>query len=57
MIRILLGFPQEVLAISGEGEVTAGDFRSVVWPAIKYSLRKSAKSVDKITACEPFKTR
>ncbi len=39
MIRILSGFPEEVLAISGVGEVTADDFRSVVWPAIETRLK------------------
>ncbi len=40
MIRILSGFPEEILAISGVGKVMADDFRSVVWPAIEAKLKK-----------------
>jgi SpoIIAA-like len=34
MIQILAGFPDDVLAISGVGQVSADDFRSVVIPAL-----------------------
>jgi SpoIIAA-like len=39
MIRILSGFPDAILAISGEGEVTPDDFRLVVWPALEAKLK------------------
>ena len=40
MIEILQGFPDDVLAISGYGEVTEDDYRRVLVPAVDGKLRK-----------------
>ncbi len=40
MIEILQGFPDDVLAISGYGEVTEEDYRKVLIPATNEKLKK-----------------
>jgi hypothetical protein len=40
MIEIMSGFPDDVLAISGKGEITADDYQTVLVPAINTRIEK-----------------
>ncbi len=43
MIEIMSGFPDDVLAISGSGEISEDDYRKVLVPAAREKLRKFKK--------------
>lgn len=43
MIEILKGFPDDVLAISGSGWITAADYRDVVVPEIDRRIEKHGR--------------
>jgi SpoIIAA-like len=43
MIRILSGFPENVVAVVGEGQVTRKDYDDVLVPAVTTALRRHEK--------------
>ena len=43
MIELMSGFPDDVLAISGSGEISEDDYRKVIVPAARDKLRKFKK--------------
>lgn len=43
MIEILQGYPDNVLAISGKGVISAEDYRSVLVPAVEKALERHRK--------------
>jgi SpoIIAA-like len=40
MIEILAGFPEDVLAVSGIGEISEDDYRKVLVPAVDEKMKK-----------------
>lgn len=43
MIRLLSGFPENVLAVACEGHVTRSDYENVLIPAIRAALERQPK--------------
>ena len=43
MIRLLEGFPDNIIAIAWEGHVTRRDYEDVLIPAVEAALRRSQK--------------